>query len=196
MDIGHRWLFWIKDSLSLCAKVIMHRFNLESSSPPKIGWNVCFGSMGRPSECGIGFCTRDFNDFEHAHYWNNGQNHSMVLYTNGYNPWSHSMFRVEADARSWHEDNSLIKYLSRSWCSEQGEEVIVKIHTVTMRVLIWNYSRLQIGNLQFDEVDRFSDAAFLFELPMDKEIAMIVEMGHSEQTMTVINQRFRYLSSE
>ena len=140
--------------------------------------------MGCPPQCGVGFITQSFTAFV-RHHWNNGEPGSMCLYTNGFNP-VHKDMKVDGKGVS----TSDILNNGGDWLHSTGDEVVVKIDTSLMKVLIWNETKLGIGDLEFEDVACHGKYVFHFQLPKEKSIGLVFEMGFREQTTTVIEQTF------
>ena len=141
--------------------------------------------MGRCGWCGIGFITEEFSDFYHpsAADFNMGNNHSMVLYTNGY-------FVTSTDFNKCGQASStMIPNGDLDW-SLEIDNIIVKINTNTMQALIWNYTVLRVEDIEFNKYDKDNKYQYMYQLPFDKKISIIINAGKFRQTIRVVNQLF------
>merc|ERR1712217_97151 len=110
-------------------------------------------------------------------------NGSMIIYGNGYNPWSPSLIKKGNTAQK----ENVRRYLKKNWIKNHGDEVIVKIDTKTMKAVIWNETELKVGDVKMDKIaNQHSEFAFLFEFPMDIEMAILIEMGNTSQTVSIL----------
>ena len=155
----------------------------------KLGLYQNRGMYSTIGNSGIGFITEEFDEFDHtinseyANGWNKGDNHSMLLLSNG---WFVTSKDLDENARAY-----TTQYHQR-W-SSRGHEIMVKIDTKTMKVLIWNYTQTGIDDMKLDEYDKDNNYQYLFQLPMNKKISIVVMMGAEiEQSMSVLDQQFEY----
>eukprot|EP01084_Bolivina_argentea_P317852 551120_1 len=144
-----------------------------------------------PKYSGIGFMSKQFNDWCHMS-WNLGENNSLCLYGNSFFVTS-SCF----DNMKYHNTDLLgitTKAITRY---EQGHDIMVKIDTNKMIAIIWNYTVLKIENMdeswfmqQYNKRN-VTQYAFMINLPLDKhEIAIMIELGHVNQQITVKEEWF------
>jgi len=141
--------------------------------------------MGSPPQCGVGFISQTFTSFLRTG-WNNGEPGSMCLYTNGYNP-------IHKDLNVGNKGKTTSKMLNdgSDWLDNIGDEVIIKINTDLMEALIWNETKLKIGDLDFNtQYAMRSRRLFKMKLPKEFPLALIFEMGFKELTTTVIERKF------
>merc|ERR1712129_120743 len=103
----------------------------------------------------------------------------MMLYANGYHPTSECMARSKDQGT---------QYLTE-WCTEKGDEIIVKIDTKQMRALVWNERKLKLGDISFEDAKNALHV-ILLELPLDKKLALALDVGAHAQTMAVLDQTF------
>ena len=129
---------------------------------------------------GFGFISRQFEEIEERDRWNDGRNHCLVYYGNGYCVRSEE-FDLLSDGKS--------RFWKTQWY-DQKEIVNVKIHTNRMEALLWNKSKMKKDNLEFDECDPYNLSQHLIRLPKHKEIALIVVVGCTPQTFTNLSQHF------
>ena len=69
---------------------------------------------------------------------------------------------------------------------------MVKIDTNTMQTLIWNYSVLGMEDIEINRYNANSRHQYMFELPINKKIAMVIEIGNDPQTVNIIDQFFKF----
>ena len=132
--------------------------------------------MGTLGRCGVGFITKDFVAFTRS-TWNDGRNHSWMIYSNGYNPTS----------KAFNADQN--KY-GQNWCQD-NEEIIVIINTQRMEATICNVSELK--NSDDDEDISFTENVHFVKLPKDKDIALVLDFGSTKQSIHCLSQKIKYL---
>ena len=89
----------------------------------------------------LGFCSPEFEEWATDFGWNNGNNHSTLLYQNGYTPSSKEFHHPTAKGR-WAKDQH--KNMSRS-----GDTVIVEIDMNVQKGKIWNKNKPARYNLRY-----------------------------------------------
>merc|ERR1712228_1154318 len=134
---------------------------------------------------GFGFITKEFDvDNQTTDAWNNGHNHSMVYYANGYCARSKE-FMLEND--EWTE-------YKKAWYDKK-EIVNIKINTERMEALMWNRSKIKIDDLEFNQYDADNQYQHLIQLPKDEQVALIAVLGCTLQKITILSQKFKFLKS-
>ena len=109
----------------------------------------------------LGFCTPEFEKWATDFGWNDGRNHSTLLYQNGYAPSSKEFQHPTAKGR-WAQDQH--KSMWRS-----GDTVIVEMDMNEQKGKIWNENQ--------------PDSIYVIELP--NECTFILLLGNRSQTVTI-----------
>ena len=111
---------------------------------------------------GPGFCTKEFKD-RTSRFWNDGDNHSMVLYQHGYCP---SSIDFKLNENDMNGDWVIEKYFEM-W--QQGDTVIVEMNMQEQKGRIWN--------------KEIPDNVLVVGLP--NECTFLLMMGNTDQIITI-----------
>ena len=123
-----------------------------------------------PAAHGLGFCGKEFNEWT-SKTWNNGDNHSMLLYQHGYGVTS-----AEFSSNDISSSEQYTNYDWRQWYKYQemwndGDTVFVEMDMNELKGKIWNKDK--------------SDIVCVVGLP--SECTFLLMMGYQTQIITINN---------
>ena len=152
---------YLNDTVN-CGNIIMNTF-FKSENKEIITIEIEMTEVSS-SYHGVGFCTKEFNEWT-QYVWNNGKNHSVVLFHHGWCPTSQEFNYIDeymVDDSQW-----VNRKHSKMW--QIGDTVMVEMNMKDKKGKIWTK----------DEPDN------MFCIGLPDECTFLVMMGNQNQVITI-----------